>query len=341
MTAATPETPSSRHGGRRLLFLLIWLFIFDQFIPATLASLERHRYESPSALRFENSDLFGLGPLVTYLRENPRHSRRRAVFLGNSMMFGFSLRAEDALPAQFEQERPGTHAFNMALNGQELGTTYLMAKAIIDSVDVLFVQITGESANRVVASLIPIDKGDLQRFGLQPPDPLEQWLKEKTGRVWHLYGANERIQAAIFGTSTREYLYLHKRDILMALLRRRAAPPPSRPLVNEQPILIVPPANRLPFSNHALTSQEALVRRFAALGRSHHKRVVFLEFEYGTTSSLASFDPANVPNAEVVIIHVPATLTFDGQHLTEQGCHRVAQLLAPYDAQHASGDIGK
>src|SRR3954471_13105026 len=137
MTAEIRETPPNRHAARRLVFLLVWLVIFYQFIPVIFPSLLKHRYEGPSALRFENSDLFGLGPLVAYLRENPNRNRRRAVFLGNSMMFGYSLQADEALPAQYEQQRPGTHAFNMAMNGQELGTSYLVSKAVIDSVDIL------------------------------------------------------------------------------------------------------------------------------------------------------------------------------------------------------------
>ena len=337
MTAEIPEGPPNRHAVRRLIFLLIWLVLFDQFIPRILPPLEKRRYEGPSALRFENSDLFGLGPLVAYLREHPNHDRRRAVFLGNSMMFGYSLQADEALPAQYELQRPGTHAFNMAMNGQELGTSYLVANAVIDSVDILFVQFVGERANPILSSLIPVDESDIKTFNLQQPDPIEQRLKNGLGHVWRLYGANERIQAAIFGTSTREYLYLHKRDIAMKLLRRHPATPPLPPDVAEQPYLLPPPANRTP-SNGTHSSQEELLRRFAELGRAHHKRVVFLVFDYSNGPKIVKNDVgANVPNAEVVLVHVPTTLTFDGQHLTVQGCRLVAALLAQYDVQHATG----
>jgi hypothetical protein len=339
MTAEIRETPPNRHAARRLIFLLIWLVLFDQFIPVILPSIEQHRYEGPSALRFENSDLFGLGPLVAYLREHPGHTRRRAVFLGNSMMFGYSLNADAALPAQFEQQRPGTHAFNMAMNGQELGTSYVIAKAIIDSVDILFVQYVGEQANPILPSLIPVDQADIKTFRMQQPDPLEQWLKERAGRVWRLYGANERIQAALFGTSTREYLYLHKRDITMRLLRRHPAAPLPPPDVPERPALLLPPSNRPPSPNRTPGSQEDLLRRFAEFGRAHHKRVVFLVFDYSAGSAPA-FPPIQSSGAEVVLVHVPATLTFDGQHLTVQGCRLVAALLAQYDTQHAAGASG-
>lgn len=337
MTAEIPEAPPNRHAVRRLVFLLLWLVLFDQFIPRILPSLEKRRYEGPSALRFENSDLFGLGPLVAYLRENPSRTRRRAVFLGNSMMFGYSLQPGEALPAQYELQRPGTHAFNMAMNGQELATSYLVANAVIDSVDILFVQYVGDRANPILSSLIPVDKSDIQTFHLQQPDPIEQRLKNGLGRLWHLYGANERIQAAIFGTSTREYLYLHKREIAMKLLRRHPAPAPPPPDVAERPYLVLPPAERAA-SNGPHSPQEVLLQRFAELGRSHHKRVVFLMFEYSNGPKMPIVETStNVPNAEIVLVRVPTTLTLDEEHLTIQGCRLVAALLAQYDAQQASG----
>jgi hypothetical protein len=151
-----------------------------------------------------------------------------------------------------------------------------------------------------------------------------------------LYGANERIQAALFGTSTREYLYLHKRDIAMKLLRRHTTPSQSAPDVAERPYLLLPRSNRA--ANGTPSTQADLVRRFADLGRSHHKRVVFLAFESPNAPKVPIAEiAANAPNAEVVIVRVPTTLTLDKEHLTVQGCRLVAALLAQYDAQHANG----
>jgi hypothetical protein len=344
MTTDVPVTRSTQHATRRLAFLLIWLLAFDQFVPAILPPLENQRYEQTPALRFENSDLFGLGPLVAYLREHPQRTRRRAVFMGNSMIFGYFLMPEQALPAQFERQQSDAHAFNMGMNGQEMGTSYLIAKTIIDSVDIFFVQVVGEKANPILPSLVPVDDADIQSFGLERPDKVEQRLRQGLGRVWRLYAANERIQAAIFGTSTREYLYLHKRDILMKLLRRSAIPAPTPPDVAERPFLIVRPPSRTAPSNQRRTGTDTLLSRFAELGRSHRKRIVFLEFDYSTATSPAALPPftgPDIPNAEVVLVHVPPTLTLDGQHLSAQGCRLVAALLAEYDREHAAGASGR
>jgi hypothetical protein len=64
---------------RRLVFAVAALVVADRFEPALLRSLEEARYEDPAKdFRFGNSDLFGLGPLVAYLREHP-HGRQRRV----------------------------------------------------------------------------------------------------------------------------------------------------------------------------------------------------------------------------------------------------------------------
>ncbi len=55
--------------ARRLVLMVVWLLLFDLAVPPLLELAERRHYESTTAFRFENSDLFGLGPLVDYLLE--------------------------------------------------------------------------------------------------------------------------------------------------------------------------------------------------------------------------------------------------------------------------------
>jgi hypothetical protein len=323
---------------RRLLFLLLWLIVFDLFVPVVVRKLEHRRYETGGAFRFENSDLFGLGPLVTYLREHPRSDRRRAVFLGNSMMFGYFLRTEDALPARYEAQRPGTRVYNMAINGQELGTSYLIAKDIFDSVDVLFAQVVGTHANERLGSLIPIDAADARRFGLQLPEPVEHRLEQWAGKVWRLYGSSDRIQAALFGTSTRQYLYLHKRDIALALLRRGGSEGTAvLPEPAERPSIIAPRApSAAPVDRETLLDADRIMFDLADLARAHKKRVVFLHFHYTEQPPLediARFNAAYAPYAERIVVMVPPPLTFDGQHLTAHGCRLVAAVLAQHEAE--------
>ena len=66
---------------RRLAFAVAALVAADRFEPALLRSVEEARYEDPGKdFRFENSDLFGLGPLIAYLREHPRGRQPRVLF---------------------------------------------------------------------------------------------------------------------------------------------------------------------------------------------------------------------------------------------------------------------
>lgn len=309
--------------------MVVWLIAFDQAVPPLLEHLEEKHYEGTKAFRFENSDLFALGPLVQYLRDHRRHQHQRVVFFGNSMVFGYFLNPEEALPAQFQKVRPDARVYNAAVNGQELGTSYLVAKDIIDSVDVLYVQVVGGEANAMLPSLIPVEDDDLLRFHLTPPDRVEQRLQSWLGRVWHLYGLNDRLQAALFGTSTRVFLYIHKADLLHALRARREEH--AWPASHGEITLRAPrEAGVVPRTN----PQEKIKNDLAELARAHHKRVVFLEFEWtnnATDREDATFNAAYAPYAETVIVHVPPGMTFDGQHLVPAASAQAAAALVQHE----------
>lgn len=310
---------------------LVWLIVIDQGVPPLLEQLERRHYEGTTAFRFENSDLFALGPLVQYLQEHPRHQGRRVVFFGNSMLFGYFLKPEEAVPAQFQKLQPDARVFNAAVNGQEIGTSYLVGKDILDSVDVLYVQVVGTKANAMLPSLIPIDDAGLRRFHLAAPNRAEERLRAWLGRVWHLYALNYRMQAALFGTSTRVFVYMHKTELARML---RAAPPPaSWPPVRGQVSLRAPRAAGVV---HAVTEQQRVKNDLAALSRSRGKRVVFVEFEWTNNhddDEAAAFNAAYAPFAETVIVHVPREVTFDGQHPVPAGAAQIAEALARHEAQ--------
>ncbi len=254
------------------------------------------------------------------------------------MIFGYGVLVPESMPAQFQQALPGTRVLNMAVNGQEMGSSYLIGKAIIDSVDTIYVQMIGEKANPMIASLIPVDSADLRRFKVEPPDPIEQRLRRALSRVWRLYGTNERIQAAIFGTSTRQYLYLHKGEMIRRVLRGPAPVPPARtwPPLADPPTLRAPRATSVPSPERQRALRERLSVQwdFAMLARARNKRVVFLDFEWRGGGDMdayaAEFNAAHAPHAELAIIKVPPALTYDGQHLTAEGSHAVGELLAAH-----------
>ena len=318
---------------RRLVLVLFWLIAIDQAVPLLLEHLERRHYEGTRTFRFENSDLFALGPLVQYLRDHPQHAHRRVVFFGDSMIFGYFLKPDEAVPAQFQKLQPDARVYNAAVNGQEIGTSYLVAKDIIDSVDVLYVEVVGGRANPLLPSLIPVDGSDLRRFHLEEPNRVETRLESWLGRVWHLYADNYRLQAALFGTSTRVFVYMHKKDALNALrgFVANASSPEVWPAIQGQISVRAP---RKPGQVLDRNEQQRIKNDLAMLARAHHKRVVFVEFEWtnnATDGEDAAFNAAYAPYAETVIVHVPPSVTFDGQHLVPVSSAAVAAALAAHE----------
>jgi len=325
--AAFLTNPATRFT-RRLIFALLWLALLDPFVPPLLHRLEQQRYEGRSTFRFASSDLFGLGPFVSYLRDHPRGDGRRVVFFGNSMMFAYALESDESIPGQYERQQSGVRAFNAAINGETLATNYLIAKSIIGSVDVMYVQIAGDAANPMLPALIPVDEADARLFGITGPDPFERRLQTIAGRTWRLYASNARLQAAMFGTSTRNFLYRRIRDL--------PSPPPAHTWLDSgKPITLrVPRLSAVPSRS---TRQQLLLRDFAELARSHQKRIVFLVFEHPgrhvDDSRFAALNAAYAPYAEVIVITIPPGRTYDGFHLMPAGCRDVAAALLQHERQ--------
>jgi hypothetical protein len=331
----TAARPLSRHQAlRRVVLTVLWLVFADRLVDPVLASLEHARYEQGLVFRFENSDLFGLGPLVEYLRGHPERDQPRTLFFGNSIVWGYGLTAEDAVPARLQDLEPGTKVFNVAINGFDMGSSYLISRAVIDSIDRLYVLRSGEAADPLLPSLIPVDADDLRAFKLGPPDRAEQALERSLG-WWHLYRSSYRLQAALFGSSTRQYLYVHKGELVrkvVASVRAQAGPASAitpqttaieldRPLAGERPA----PDSR------SLEAKYPLMWRFGQLVRDHGKRAVFLHIDgYSNamaTADIAAFNRVFGPNVEIVVLRIPRSLTFDGVHLTAAGSRALAVLL--------------
>jgi hypothetical protein len=322
--------------ARRLIFACVWLVIFDQFVPDVQRRVEWHRYEGAQVFRFQNSDLFALGPLVSYLRDHPRGERPRTLFLGNSVIFGYELTAAEAVPARFQELHPETHVFNAAVNGFELGSNYLVSKAIIDSVDRFYVMRGTPGVHPLLASLIPVEAADGRAFHLQSPDRVEIQLQSIVG-IWRLYASTYRLQAAMFGTSTRQYVHLRgdtlSRDIAPgtppATIGALSSLDRSIQLTRWRSVTRPTDERRA-----ELRRQDEVLWKFAELVYGHRKRAVFLQIGRAATgaigeSDIADFNAVFEPFAEIVGLTIPPALRFDAQHLTAEGARRVAEALRP------------
>jgi hypothetical protein len=321
-----------------LLAAIVTLAAIDPFVPDVLHRLETARYESDSVFRFENSDLFPLGPLVQYLREHPTRDRPRIVFFGNSVVWGYFLDPQDSLPAQFQRLTSKARVFNMAINGFETGNAYIITKHIIDAVDGIYLFPAGGTAHPMLPKLVDVEPVDLERFALTPVDPQEARLASLLG-FWRLRRDAYRLQTALFGTSTRQYVYMNKMSIPRKIWRARRVgavePVPERASRNPVPrVEVETEPVRAPVSEarrRQLAAAYSLLWDYAELVRAHSKQAVVVNVK-GSSFDLAPSDRADLnrifrPHVSFVTLTIPAALRFDRLHLSAEGARAVAHAL--------------
>jgi hypothetical protein len=324
---------------RRIAVAIVVLAVVDQWVPGLLARVERDRYESTQLFRFENSDLFSLGPVVQYFREHPKGTRPRVGFFGDSVVWGYFLKAQETVPAQFQRLEPSVRVFNLGINNLETGSAYLIAKSILPAIDFLYVFYNGDTPNAMLPQLIPVEASDLERFRLEPPDRFEPALERSMG-FWQLYDKSYRLQAGLFGTSTRLYLYLHKADLARQLLGRPVSenPAPAEiPGVDAAMTLIGVDVSRAPTRPaderlQQLSTKYSLLWSFVELIGVHHKQAIIVELS-GHSRPMPDQDRADLnalffPNVTFLKLTVPVSLKIDTLHLSPLGSAAVATILA-------------
>ena len=319
--------------ARRLLAAVLVLAALDVFVPGIRDRLEAARYDGDGHFRFENSDLFGIGPLTAYLRDHPNGPRPRVVFLGNSVIFGYHLTVAEAPPAQYQRLVPDRKVFNAAINGLTLGSAHLIAKAMLDGVDTVFVLSASQaSALPALAGLIPISEDDARRFELALPSRLHSRLDAAAG-VWRLNRDAYRLQAALFGTSTRQFVYLNKgkfaRAIRDAALGRAPAPLAALPdpVSSDAAIVSVPMG-----ATGGAARDHGLITEMAALFRARNKRLILIQLDHYSPlvidEEIGAFNAQHYPFARIVKVTVPAAETMDTLHLTPRAIASLAAGLA-------------
>lgn len=346
MPLGSRQVRTSR-AGRRLILVVAWVVLFDQFVPTLQRTLEYEHYEQGEVLRFENSDLFALGPLVAYMREHPRGERPRVIFFGNSVIFGYGLDAETAIPARYQEVEPDARVFNAAVNGFELGNSYLMVKALAGSIDRAYVLLQGRNVDPALPRMIPVEDEDLRAFGLTRPSGIEPRLQEAVSRYWQLYGATYRLQSALFGGATRQYLYFNKGKLARAAVSYVGTGqlPMARPPIPDDTVpqcdIRAPRAATHP-SPQRLEELRQLVPvlvQFEQFVSAERLRTVFLRYnDFGgsvTDEDVADLNAAFAPYGEIVHLDCPRSLTHDGQHFNVDGARRFAEALRRHEQNRA------
>ena len=317
--------------ARQVVVAVLCLAALDRVIPGWLTSAEVRRYESETARRFEQSDVFALGPLVSYLREHPRGPRPRIAFLGDSIVWGYGVPPADSVPARFQARTPAEHVLNLGMNSTDTGDMYLIAKSVLDSVATLYVfDRRPRVRHQQLPRLIPVAADDLARFELTPPTRASgnQFLS-----FWRLFRDSYRIQAAGLGTSTRVFTYA--RLVTAGRVLRRAPDPPAAGVAVDATAIGVdsriaaapPSAERAAF----LSRERALLWDFAQMVRDHHRTAVFVEMTtnkgYLAADERADLNAQFGPEVRFVLVDVPRELRIDGSHLNRAGAVALAEIL--------------
>lgn len=316
---------------RQAVMAVLCLVLLDRLIPGWLARAEARRYESETPLRFEQSDVFALGPLVGYLREHPHGPRPRVAFLGDSIVWGYGVAADDTVAARFQARTTAEHVLNLGINGTDTGDMYLIAKAVLDSIATLYVfDRLPRVLHQQLPQLIPVADDDLARFGLAPS---ARASGNELLSFWRLFRDSYRIQAAGLGTSTRVFTYSRLVTAGRALRRGpdgRAAgvAVDATGIAVDSRIAPAPPsAERAAL----LSRQRALLWDFAQMVRDRHRTAVFVEMATNK-GTLAADERADLnaqfgPEVRFVLVEVPPALMIDGSHLNRTGAVALAEIL--------------
>lgn len=331
--------------ARRLVVAVLFLLVVDAFVPSALRRLEDARYEDVvQDFRFENSDLFGVGPLLAYLAERPSGRQPRVMFLGNSVIYGYGLSAAEAVPGQYQRLHRSEKVFNAGVNGFDPASIYLVAKAAIAAIDRIYVlsRTYDPGIPTMVGRRVPIDDEDARRFGVAMPDATEEYL-QRVADQWALYRHSYRLQAALLGTSARQYLYLHKgtfaRRLFATLTARTIAAQTDTEVLATAPLATEMPG---PERLHAVRSASSdLLWSFGELARSQGKTLVILQVPgfsewLPDANAVADFNRVFFPFARVVLLSVPAAQMSDGMHLTAAGAAALALALSRERAVYES-----
>jgi len=143
-----------------------------------------------------------------------RDDRNLVVFLGDSMLWGYGLRASDAMPSVLSPSLAPLRVLNLSYEGGSSANTYFMLSYLlahgVRPALVVFNVNSKEtnpddsaynrlqpSLERVVAPLII--SSDRSRLNLQPPPTLSQQLDRAVEGVWMLYSLRTDLREACFG----------------------------------------------------------------------------------------------------------------------------------------------
>lgn len=335
-----PLPLSSRRAAWRLGVALLALTALDQWVPSIRDRLEVAQYETIPIARFTNSDVFPLEAHIAYLREHPRGPVPRVAFFGDSVVWGYAIHDVDSIPAQYQLLATETQVLNLGVNNFATPSAYLLASRVIDAIDVAFLFPADGPSHALLPRVLDLTDAEANRWGYPPPDrtALDRWTNALVSR-WQLYRDAHRIQAALWGTSTKQFLYVNKRQLVGAVRKRwrgerqsavRNAPD-SAYLRSWDVMPAVETAEDRGGEIDGVRGRQPALVAFAELVAGLQKHAYVIEVAEGreliSTNERASMNARFAPYVRFVLLTPPKRLRFDGLHFTPEGAATVASML--------------
>jgi hypothetical protein len=172
--AAEAGAVTGARVARQVVVAVLCLAALDRLIPGWLASAEARRYESETG-RASNSRTSSRSVLSSAICASIRGPSPRIAFLGDSIVWGYGVPAEDTIAARFQARVPEEHVLNLGMNNTDNGRHVSDREERPRSVATLYVfDRRPRIRHPQLPQLIPVAQDDLTRFGLTPPDTRER-----------------------------------------------------------------------------------------------------------------------------------------------------------------------
>lgn len=332
---------SPRRAAWRLGVALLTLVVLDAWVPSIRDRLEAAQYGTTSIARLSNSDVFPLGSLVAYLREHPRGARPRVAFFGDSVVWGYGVDDVDSIPSQFQLLASDAQVFNLGVNLFSTPSSYLLATRIVDAIDVAFLIPADWPPQALLPRVLDLSDEETRRWGYPSSDrsALDRLVNGLLGR-WHLYRDAYRLQTGLWGTSTKQFIYVNKSQAIAAALGRYRTPREAARLRDadseylrtwDVPPLIAESAARSDEVMDALRFRQPALVAFAELFVSRRKPAYVIEISDRhvvlDARERAAMNERFAPYVRFVLLAPPRRLIFDGLHFTPEGTATVATML--------------
>lgn len=207
-----------RINHRVLILLVLFMVLLDQVIGYAV----RAQYTAGATYRLDVEERNTLSAYVDFIRQD---QGRKVVFIGDSVMYGSSVRkGEDTIPAYVSEHArekwpdEEIHFYNVGMRGLGIADAYYLLKSLHNPeqpIDLLVYNLNigwftePKTINRdVILQMFPPEEVDWSALKVEPPAPLDEngWIREHVLRHWKLFYYRPTLNHWIFGQEATDWV---------------------------------------------------------------------------------------------------------------------------------------